>query len=55
MRVHLFGGASSSSCANFAVRKTVEDNKEEFDSVAIDKIDKIYEPRSLRESINILI
>ena len=35
MRVHLFGGASSPSCANFALRKMVEDNKEEFDSVGI--------------------
>lgn len=27
MRVHLFGGASSPSCANFALKRTAEDNK----------------------------
>ena len=26
MRVHLFGGASSPSCANFALKRTAEDN-----------------------------
>lgn len=30
MTVHLFGGISSPSCANFALRKTMEDNREEF-------------------------
>ena len=30
MRVHLFGGASSPSCANFALKKTTQDNKTEF-------------------------
>ena len=29
MRVHLFGGASSPSCANYALKKTADDNKEE--------------------------
>ena len=42
MRVHLFGGASSPSCANFALRKTAEDNKEEFDPVAIETVNKNF-------------
>ena len=35
MMVHLFGGASSPSCASFALRKTAEDNKAEFDPIAV--------------------
>ena len=35
MLVHLFGGASSPSCANYALKKTAEDNKEDFDAVTI--------------------
>ena len=31
MAVHLFGGVSSPSCANFALKKTAEDNKTSFD------------------------
>ena len=31
MKVHLFGGASSPSCANFALRRTAQDNQAEFD------------------------
>ena len=31
MTVHLFGGVSSPSCANFALCKTAEDNKALFD------------------------
>ena len=31
MRVHLFGGASSPSCVNFALKRTAEDNIEGFD------------------------
>ena len=30
MVVHLFGAASSSSCSNFALRKTAEDNSQHF-------------------------
>lgn len=35
MTAHLFGGVSSPSCANFALRKTAEDNKASFDSEVI--------------------
>ena len=31
MTVHLFGAASSPSCANFALRRVAEDHKTEFD------------------------
>ena len=30
MKVHLFGAVSSPSCSNFALRKTADDNKDEF-------------------------
>lgn len=30
MKVHLFGTASSPSCANYALRRTAEDNAEHF-------------------------
>lgn len=32
MLVHLFGATSSPSCANFALRKTADDNRNDFDS-----------------------
>ncbi|XP_028395309.1 uncharacterized protein LOC114519383 [Dendronephthya gigantea] len=31
MQVHLFGGISSPSCSNFALKRTAEDNKTEFE------------------------
>ncbi|KAL9951191.1 hypothetical protein ACROYT_G043811 [Oculina patagonica] len=36
MSVHLFGGASSPSCANYALKKTAEDNKKDFDEITIE-------------------
>ena len=38
MRVHLFGGASSPSCANFALKKTVEENKGDFDAQTVETV-----------------
>ena len=35
MTVHLFGGASSPGCSNFALKCTVDDHKEEFGSVSL--------------------
>ena len=32
MTVHVFGGASSPSCSNFALRKTASDNRSEYAS-----------------------
>ena len=42
MLVHLFGGASSPSCANFALRRTAEDNKEDFDPKAIETVERNF-------------
>ena len=39
MGVHLFGGASSPSCANFALKKTAQDNKNEFDLETIKTVE----------------
>ena len=30
MTVHLFGGASSPGCSNFALKRTADDHEEEF-------------------------
>ncbi len=38
MNVHLFGGASSPSCASFALRKTAEDYKTEFDPITAETV-----------------
>lgn len=35
MTVHLFGGVWSPSCANFALRHTADDNRNEFDDEVI--------------------
>ena len=42
MRVHLFGGASSPSCANFALKKTAEDNMGDFDVQAIETVKRNF-------------
>ena len=52
MTVHLFGGASSPSCANFALRKTAEDNKEEFDPVAIETVQRNFYVDDCLKSVN---
>ena len=38
MMVHLFGGTLSPSCANFALHRTAEDNKADFDSETIETV-----------------
>lgn len=38
MLVHLFGATSSPSCANYALRKTAEDNKDCFSPVVCDTV-----------------
>ena len=38
MLVHLFGGASSPSCANYALNKTAEDNEREFDAITVETV-----------------
>ena len=38
MRVHLFGGASSPSCASYGLRKTADDNEEHFDKETVQTV-----------------
>lgn len=38
MCVHLFGATSSPSCANYALRKTAEDNKQHYDSCTVSTV-----------------
>ena len=42
MRVHLFGGTSSPSCANFALQRTAEDNKADFDPETVETVKKNF-------------
>ncbi|XP_044182749.1 uncharacterized protein LOC114952001 [Acropora millepora] len=42
MRVHLFGGVSSPSCASFALQKTAKDNRAEFSPEAINTVKRDF-------------
>ncbi|KAK3700585.1 hypothetical protein QZH41_001582 [Actinostola sp. cb2023] len=42
MMVHLFGGASSPSCANFALQKTAIDNAAYFDATTVKTIQRNF-------------
>lgn len=42
MLVHLFGAKSSPSCASFALKKTAEDNKTDFDVETIDTVNRNF-------------
>ncbi len=42
MQVHLFGGASSPSCASFALKRTAEDNKSDFDPQTVEAVKKNF-------------
>lgn len=42
MLVHLFGATSSPSCANFALRKTADDNLEGFDEEVTDTVKRNF-------------
>ena len=42
MRVHLFGGASSPSCANFALKKTAKDNEADFNTKVIETVERNF-------------
>ena len=42
MTVHLFGGISSPSCANFALKRTAEDNRENFDAETINTLERNF-------------
>ena len=42
MLVDLFGATSSPSCANFALRRTADDNSNDFDSMIVDTVKKNF-------------
>ncbi|XP_068749082.1 uncharacterized protein [Montipora capricornis] len=42
MLVHLFGATSSPSCASFALRQTAEDNKNDFDPVTVETVQRNF-------------
>ena len=42
MTVHLFGAVSSPSCANFALKKTAEDNREDFSTEAVRTVERNF-------------
>ena len=42
MNVHLFGSASSPSCANFALKKTADDNASHFNDQAIETVQRNF-------------
>ncbi|XP_068680362.1 uncharacterized protein [Montipora foliosa] len=42
MLVHLFGATSSPSCASFALRQTAEDNKNDFDPVTMETVQRNF-------------
>ena len=52
MTVHLFGGVSSLSCANFALRKTAEDNKALFDPQIIHTVQRNFYVDDCLKSVN---
>ena len=52
MCVHVFGGASSPSCANYAIRRTSADNVEEFGKEAADVIRNNFYVDDLLKSVN---
>ncbi|XP_068759671.1 uncharacterized protein [Montipora capricornis] len=52
MTVHLFGGVSSRSCANFALRKTAEDNKALFDPQIIHTVQRNFYVDDCLKSVN---
>ena len=49
MLVHLFGGASSPSCANYALKTTTDHNREDFDAATVETVKRnFYEDDCLR-------
>ena len=42
MGVHVLGGVSSSSCSNYALRKTASDNQDEFGNDAAETLRKNF-------------
>jgi len=52
MTVHLFGATSSSSCANFALRKTASDNEQRFGIEAAETLRKNFYVNDLLKSVD---
>ncbi len=53
MTAHLFGGVWSPSCASFALRRTAEDNKEDFDEETIKTVlENFYVDDCLKSKVN---
>ena len=42
MTVHIFGAVSSSSCSNFALRRTLEDHHDDFSEKALETLKKAF-------------
>jgi len=42
MEVHLFGATSSPSCASYALRRTAEDNKDQYNKDIVSTVDKNF-------------
>ena len=42
MTLHLFGGVSSHSCANFALRKTANDSKAHYDPQIVHTVERNF-------------
>ena len=42
MLVHLFSGASSPSCANYALKKTADHNREDFDAATVETVNRNF-------------
>ncbi|XP_068720606.1 uncharacterized protein [Montipora capricornis] len=55
MEVHLFGATSSPSCSSFALRKTAEDNKEDFDEEVVKTDDCLKSVKSVDCAIQIVV
>ena len=52
MCVHVFGGVSSPSCSNYALRKTASDNQEEYGNDAAETLRKNFYVDDLLKSVN---
>ena len=54
MQVHLFGATSSPSCACFALQRTTEDHKDEFDEETVKTVEKnFYVDDCLKSTSNV--
>lgn len=52
MTVHLFGAASSSSCASYALKRAAEDNKDSSPAEVIDSVHRNFYVNDLLKSVD---